>query len=151
MLLSPPNALSALVKQFWSDGWQAVGFRDISCDTIPPNNCVQNIHCIGDRANKVVLDILEDIIEGDGSGNLTDWRPRIEHAQIMQASDLERAGRLGGSFLLWMATTFETELFNQCAVITSVQPTHACVTDVMCISIMNNTGKPFQDQRYVVC
>jgi len=87
MLLNTPQALSALVKQFWRDGWQA------------------NIHCIGDRANKLVLDVLEEIIEGDGAGNLTDWRPRIEHAQIMQASDLERVGRL--------------------RVITSVQPTHA--------------------------
>ena len=59
----------------------------------------QNIHCIGDRANKVVLDIFQEIIEGAGAANLSDWRPRIEHAQIMQVSDLERAGRLGGSHL----------------------------------------------------
>lgn len=59
----------------------------------------QNIHCIGDRANKVVLDIFEDIIK-DKSVNVTDWRPRIEHAQIMQPSDLERSGRLGGSYVL---------------------------------------------------
>jgi predicted amidohydrolase YtcJ len=60
------------------------------------NISYQNIHCIGDRANKVVLDIFEDIIMRDGAGNLSDWRPRIEHAQIMQVSDVERAGRLGG-------------------------------------------------------
>jgi len=86
IMRSTPKALSTLVRQFWKDGWQV------------------NIHCIGDRANKIVLDIFQDIIESE-SVNVTDWRPRIEHAQIMQTSDLERAGQLG--------------------VITSVQPTHA--------------------------
>ncbi|KIM90063.1 hypothetical protein PILCRDRAFT_2295 [Piloderma croceum F 1598] len=86
-MLSTPQALAALVKQFWKDGWQV------------------NIHCIGDRANKVVLDIFENILEGHGVENLSEWRPRIEHAQILQVRDLERAGRLG--------------------VIMSVQPTHA--------------------------
>jgi predicted amidohydrolase YtcJ len=61
---------------------------------------LENIHCIGDRANKVVLDIFEEIIDGDNMRNVTDLRPRIEHAQIMQASDLERTGRLGGSHIL---------------------------------------------------
>lgn len=58
----------------------------------------QNIHCIGDNANKLVLDIYEQILEGEESANVTEWRPRIEHAQIMQLSDIERAGRLGGSY-----------------------------------------------------
>jgi len=86
IMRSTPNALATLVQHFWKDGWQV------------------NIHCIGDRANKIVLDIFEDIIETNFV-NVTDWRPRIEHAQIMQVSDIERAGRLD--------------------VITSVQPTHA--------------------------
>ncbi|KAF7971972.1 hypothetical protein HWV62_19371 [Athelia sp. TMB] len=84
IMRSTPEALAALVKQFWDDGWQV------------------NIHCIGDRANKIVLDIFEDLL---GTTSAIERRPRIEHAQIMQPSDLERAGRLG--------------------VITSVQPTHA--------------------------
>lgn len=53
----------------------------------------KNIHCIGDRANNVVLDIFDGIIQG---ANMTDRRPRIEHAQIMSISDLARVGRLGG-------------------------------------------------------
>jgi predicted amidohydrolase YtcJ len=57
---------------------------------------VQNVHCIGDRANNVVLDIFEDVIQGPA--NVTTWRPRLEHAQIMTAGDLERIGRLGGEF-----------------------------------------------------
>ncbi|EIN05898.1 hypothetical protein PUNSTDRAFT_145781 [Punctularia strigosozonata HHB-11173 SS5] len=96
IMRSTPKALSSLVKKFWKDGFQV------------------NIHCIGDRANKVVLDIFEDILASKplagifGYGmntNVTEMRPRIEHAQIMQLSDIERVGRLG--------------------VITSVQPTHA--------------------------
>ncbi|KAF9219325.1 hypothetical protein BS17DRAFT_789499 [Gyrodon lividus] len=82
-----PQALSTLVKQFWADGWQV------------------NVHCIGDRANHVVLDIFEDVLSNSEHGNATDRRPRIEHAQIMTPEDLERVGRLG--------------------VIPSVQPTHA--------------------------
>jgi predicted amidohydrolase YtcJ len=77
---------------------------------------MQNTHAIGDRANKIVLDIYEDVLvraapneDGRVEGGMTaaQWRPRIEHAQIMRMEDLERAGRLG--------------------VIPSVQPTHACV------------------------
>ncbi|KAJ4481117.1 amidohydrolase family-domain-containing protein [Lentinula aciculospora] len=86
IMRSTPRALSDLVNQFWKDGWQV------------------NIHCIGDRVNHVVLDIFQDLIEASNA-NVTEWRPRIEHAQIMTQKDLERAGKLG--------------------IITSVQPTHA--------------------------
>ncbi|RDB23930.1 putative amidohydrolase YtcJ [Hypsizygus marmoreus] len=86
LLITPPEVLANLTHQFWKDGFQV------------------NIHCIGDRANEVVLDIFEDILESRG-GNVTEWQPRIEHAQIFAPADLERIGRLG--------------------VIPSVQPTHA--------------------------
>ncbi|KAI5990469.1 amidohydrolase family-domain-containing protein [Pisolithus albus] len=76
--------LSDLIRRFHADGWQV------------------NVHCIGDRANRVVLDIFEDVFTG---ANMSETRPRIEHAQIMTPEDLERMGRLG--------------------VIPSVQPTHA--------------------------
>ncbi|KAF9562894.1 hypothetical protein CPC08DRAFT_706411 [Agrocybe pediades] len=86
LMLSSPEHLKNLVEQFWKDGWQT------------------NIHCIGDRANHVILDIFEDILENKG-GNVSTWRPRIEHAQIFSPDDLKRIGKLG--------------------VIASVQPTHA--------------------------
>ncbi|KAF8130389.1 amidohydrolase family-domain-containing protein [Boletus edulis] len=70
------ETLSTLVKQFWEDGWQV------------------NIHCIGDRANHIVLDIFEDILSHSEHGSAAKRRPRIEHAQIMTLDDLERAGRL---------------------------------------------------------
>ncbi|EKM52572.1 uncharacterized protein PHACADRAFT_261074 [Phanerochaete carnosa HHB-10118-sp] len=88
------HSLDDLVQKFWDDGWGI------------------NIHCIGDRANKVVLDIFERILteESEKTGEslraVADRRrPRIEHAQIMRPEDLGRAGALG--------------------IITSVQPTHA--------------------------
>ncbi|KAH7337232.1 amidohydrolase family-domain-containing protein [Rhizoctonia solani] len=61
-----------------------------------------NTHCIGDRANKIVLDAYEEVLKGDTD---TDRRLRIEHAQILTQDDLKRMGQLG--------------------VIASVQPTHA--------------------------
>ncbi|KAI0341229.1 hypothetical protein BDW22DRAFT_1359484 [Trametopsis cervina] len=89
-----PGTLETVVEKFWEDGWGV------------------NIHCIGDRANKVVLDIFERIMTAESQKTGEDIltvadrrRPRIEHAQIMRLEDLQRAGRLG--------------------VITSVQPTHA--------------------------
>ncbi|KAF9028037.1 hypothetical protein BDZ89DRAFT_1101814 [Hymenopellis radicata] len=89
LMRSSKEALAKLIQRFWKDNWQV------------------NIHCIGDRANNVALDIFEDIIVGE---NLTEvdvaqWRPRIEHSQIMTPDDILRIGRLG--------------------VIASVQPTHA--------------------------
>ena len=35
---------------------------------------------------------------------MTEWRPRIEHAQIFAPSDLKRIGELGGSYLLHSIT-----------------------------------------------
>ncbi|KAF9460436.1 amidohydrolase family-domain-containing protein [Collybia nuda] len=86
LILTSPEEMSSLIHQFWKDGFQT------------------NIHCIGDRANHVVLDILESIIVGKNA-NVTGWRPRIEHAQIFSLEDLKRMEKLG--------------------VIASVQPTHA--------------------------
>ncbi|KAI0799818.1 amidohydrolase family-domain-containing protein [Irpex lacteus] len=89
-----PEPLKDLVEKFWEDGWGI------------------NIHCIGDRANKVVLDIFESVLTEESRKTGEDVqtvaarrRPRIEHAQIFSVEDLERVGRLG--------------------VIASVQPTHA--------------------------
>lgn len=85
LMRSSEEALKQAVTKFWEDGWGV------------------NIHCIGDRANKAVLDIFESLLQGNES--TPQRRPRIEHAQIMRREDLKRAGQLG--------------------VITSVQPTHA--------------------------
>jgi predicted amidohydrolase YtcJ len=59
-----------------------------------------NTHCIGDAANRMVLDIYGKVLQGQN-----DRRWRIEHAQIIHPEDIKK--------------------FGQFSVIPSVQPTHA--------------------------
>jgi len=49
------------------------------------------VHAIGDRANRMVLDVLESV------GSPGEGRPphRIEHAQLLDPDDVDRFGRLG--------------------------------------------------------
>lgn len=61
------------------------------------------VHAIGDRANRLVLDLYEKIQLG--RPGFRDLRPRIEHAQVVSAKDWPRFPELG--------------------VIPSMQPTHA--------------------------
>lgn len=61
-----------------------------------------NTHAIGDRANRLMLDIYEEAVEETGGGP---GRHRIEHAQVLHPTDIPRFAGLG--------------------VIASVQPTHA--------------------------
>jgi predicted amidohydrolase YtcJ len=60
------------------------------------------VHAIGDRANALVLDSVQALVAKHGR---RDRRFRIEHAQVVRASDLDRYRDLG--------------------VIASIQPTHA--------------------------
>jgi predicted amidohydrolase YtcJ len=60
-------------------------------------------HAIGDRANRIVLDVYADRLARDAS--MRDLRPRIEHAQIVSQADWER--------------------FDELGVVASMQPTHA--------------------------
>lgn len=64
------------------------------------------IHAIGDGANRIVLDLYE---EAGKAGLLAGLRPRIEHAQVLDAADIPRFGRLG--------------------VVASMQPIH-CTSDM---------------------
>jgi len=64
-------------------------------------------HAIGDRANREVLDIYERLMREHPGGRAL--RPRMEHAQILDAADIPRFGALG--------------------VIASMQPTH-CTSDM---------------------
>jgi predicted amidohydrolase YtcJ len=52
-----------------------------------------NTHAIGDRANRVVLDIYEDVFSAHGDGE--DLRWRIEHAQHLHPDDIGRFAGLG--------------------------------------------------------
>jgi predicted amidohydrolase YtcJ len=51
------------------------------------------VHAIGDRANREVLDIYEQIFQANPGKK--DLRWRIEHAQHLSAADIPRFGRLG--------------------------------------------------------
>lgn len=62
-------------------------------------------HCIGDRANREVLDVYATFLKGK---NNLGWR--IEHAQIIDKSDVDK--------------------FGQYSIIPSVQPTH-CTSDML--------------------
>lgn len=62
-------------------------------------------HCIGDRANREALDIYGEFLKGK---NDLGWR--IEHAQIIDPSDLDK--------------------FSRYSIIPSVQPTH-CTSDML--------------------
>ncbi|MEO8590921.1 MAG: amidohydrolase [Flavobacteriales bacterium] len=59
-----------------------------------------NTHCIGDSANKLLLDVYGEVLGGEN-----DLRWRIEHAQVVSPADLP--------------------LFAQYSIVPSVQPTHA--------------------------
>jgi predicted amidohydrolase YtcJ len=52
-----------------------------------------NVHAIGDRANRTVLDIYEAAFKS--RPDLKDLRWRIEHAQHLNAADIPRFGQLG--------------------------------------------------------
>ncbi|NBW98144.1 hypothetical protein EBR03_01095 [bacterium] len=62
------------------------------------------IHAIGNRANRMAVDLLESVFGTDTRRK----RPRIEHAQILDPTTIEKMGRLG--------------------IIASMQPTH-CPSD----------------------
>lgn len=61
-----------------------------------------NVHAIGDRANRVVLNAFENVKDSLGEQGL---RHRIEHAQVVSPRDIPR--------------------FKQLGIIASMQPTHA--------------------------
>ncbi|KAJ7350424.1 amidohydrolase family-domain-containing protein [Mycena albidolilacea] len=89
IMRSSPETMDQLIRSAWQAKLQV------------------NVHCIGDRANEVVLDVFEKVLAEEtrnGKLDISSFRPRIEHAQILQPSDLQRIGKLG--------------------VIASVQPTH---------------------------
>ncbi len=51
------------------------------------------VHAIGDRANREVLDVFEELMTASGKGAELRWR--IEHAQHLHPDDIPRFGRLG--------------------------------------------------------
>lgn len=81
-LLKNPEEFDELAKQMYEHGFQ------------------MNSHCIGDSANRTLLDIYAKYLKGKN-----DLRWRIEHAQIVSKEDMPK--------------------FAKYSIIPSVQPTHA--------------------------
>ncbi len=88
LLIQSPDALERQMRDSDAAGFQLV------------------VHAIGDKANASVLDILGRL---QGSRLRADWRPRIEHAQVVRDVDKARLPGLG--------------------VIASIQPSH-CIDDM---------------------
>lgn len=74
LFVTPPETLYA-----WTRGADAAGLHVI-------------IHAIGDRANRVLLDIFERVERENGA---TNRRFRIEHAQHLAPADIQRFAPLG--------------------------------------------------------
>ncbi|AFL84613.1 putative TIM-barrel fold metal-dependent hydrolase [Belliella baltica DSM 15883] len=81
-LLNTPEAFDELAKKMYDNGFQ------------------MNTHCIGDSANRTLLDIYAKYLKGKN-----DLRWRIEHAQVVSKEDMPK--------------------FASYSIIPSVQPTHA--------------------------
>lgn len=81
-LLKNPEEFDELAKKMYENGFQ------------------MNTHCIGDSANRTLLDIYAKYLKGKN-----DLRWRIEHAQVVSKEDMPK--------------------FAQYSIIPSVQPTHA--------------------------
>jgi predicted amidohydrolase YtcJ len=81
-LLNTPKAFDDLAKKMYENGFQ------------------MNTHCIGDSANRTLLDIYAKYLKGKN-----DLRWRIEHAQVVSNEDMPK--------------------FASFSIIPSVQPTHA--------------------------
>jgi len=84
LLLTKPQTLDNLMKDITRSGFQV------------------NIHAIGDRGNRVVLDAFEKLLK---KSKVRALRNRIEHAQVVSLDDIPR--------------------FKQLGIIASMQPTHA--------------------------
>lgn len=82
LILTPLDEMKELAQKLYDAGFQ------------------MNTHCIGDSANRAVLDIYGSVLKG-----VNDKRWRIEHAQVVHADDLQK--------------------YREYTIIPSVQPTHA--------------------------
>ena len=82
LLLSNPDHFKLAARRLYDAGFQ------------------MNTHCIGDSANRLILDIYGEVLEG-----VNDKRWRIEHAQVVHKDDIPK--------------------FKEYSIIPSIQPTHA--------------------------
>jgi hypothetical protein len=67
---------------------EPVQFYHDMCKLAYENNYQVNTHCIGDSANRMMLDIYSEYLQGPN-----DKRWRIEHSQVIHPNDLEKFGK----------------------------------------------------------
>jgi predicted amidohydrolase YtcJ len=84
-------------------GGAAYGFDAAATGAMMKAGFQPAIHAIGDRANREALDLYEAVMRESPAARET--RPRIEHAQVVSAADINRFASIG--------------------VIASMQPSHA--------------------------
>ena len=82
-----PDTCGLLLPDMFPAGSMERRIREADLAGIPVS-----IHAIGDRANSVLLDIFESVAQTNGP---RDRRFRIEHAQHLKQSDIDRMGRMG--------------------------------------------------------
>ena len=85
--LDVPDTCGLLLPDMFPAGSMERRIREADLAGIPVS-----IHAIGDRANAILLDIFEAVAQANGP---RDRRFRIEHAQHLRQSDIDRMGRLG--------------------------------------------------------
>ena len=90
----------ALMLEPYSDSPSSVGLATNSLESIAVTAKIARdtgvqlcVHCIGDRANREVLNIYERAFQGAADAKQFRWR--IEHAQHISAADIPRFGQLG--------------------------------------------------------
>lgn len=74
----------------------------------------------------MILDIFEELLDGR---NVTDHRPRIEHAQIMTPADLKRISELGGRKL----HPGDIRFISYITFSDTERPTNPCVRHDLCM------------------
>jgi predicted amidohydrolase YtcJ len=75
LLVTPPEELAKAAQYALAHGFQV------------------NTHAIGDRGNRMMLDLYEQTLASDRGGHEKRWR--IEHAQLLDAADIPRFAKLG--------------------------------------------------------
>lgn len=110
-------------------------------------------HCIGDRANREILDLYEEIYSADSSGGVG-LRYRIEHAQHISTQDIPRFGQLGvipsmqaihmSSDRPWAINRLGTKRINEGAYVWNK------LTDTGA-TVMNGTDAPVEPINPIAC
>lgn len=147
-----PEVLDTIIPKFLKDGWQVVS-SFLSSQNLSDRKLWKNVHAIGDRSNGLVLDAFEKAVR-DHHVDLSQLRPRLEHAQIMTPKDMKRLGQLGGASPSDASRRYAMEFeLNCCAVkLSPASNLHMCMScycSFRCQFLLTVVFH-MQDRRHVV-